>query len=148
MAGGHHRAVVPGRPADRLHRLAGGGERAVIDTPSVDWLALSPTLALLAVSGITLLGAVIVPRAAERVFSVVVSVAGFVTSAVLAGVVFDRSPEPSAVVVDSMTRDRLGALAAILIAVVGLVVVLLSWGDGRRSHVGEYYTLLAAASAG
>ena len=120
----------------------------MIDTPTVDWLALSPTLALLAVSGVTLLGAVIVPRAAERAFSVVVSVAGFVTSAVLAGVVFDRSPEPSAVVVDSMTRDRLGALAAILIAAVGLVVVLLSWGDGRRSHVGEYYALLAAASAG
>jgi NADH-quinone oxidoreductase subunit N len=120
----------------------------VIDTPSVDWLALSPTLALLAVSGITLLGAVIVPRGAERAFSVVVSVAGFATSAVLAGVVFDRSPEPSAVVVESMTRDRLGALAAILIAVVGLAVVLLSWGDGRRSHVGEYYALLAAAAAG
>ena len=120
----------------------------MIDTPKVDWLALSPTLALLAVAGITLLGAVIVPRAAERAFSVVVSVAGFVTSAVLAGVVFDRSADPSPVVVDSMTRDRLGALAAILIAVVGLVVVLLSWGDGRRSHVGEYYALLAAASAG
>ena len=120
----------------------------MIDTPKVDWLALSPTLALLAVAGITLLGAVIVPRAAERAFSVVVSVAGFVTSAVLAGVVFDRSADPSSVVVDSMTRDRLGALAAILIAVVGLVVVLLSWGDGRRSHVGEYYALLAAASAG
>ena len=120
----------------------------MIDTPKVDWLALSPTIALLAVAGITLLGAVIVPRAAERAFSVVVSVAGFVTSAVLAGVVFDRSADPSSVVADSMTRDRLGALAAILIAVVGLVVVLLSWGDGRRSHVGEYYALLAAASAG
>ncbi len=120
----------------------------MIDTPKVDWLALSPTLALLAVAGVTLLGAVIVPRAAERAFSVVVSIAGFVASAVLAGVVFDRSADPSSVVVDSMTRDRLGALAAILIAVVGLVVVLLSWGDGRRSHVGEYYALLAAASAG
>jgi NADH-quinone oxidoreductase subunit N len=120
----------------------------VIDTPSVDWLALSPTLALLAVAAITLLGAVIVPRSSERAFSVVVSLAGFATSAVLAGIVFDRSPEASAVVVESMTRDRLGALAAILIAAVGIAVVLISAGDGRRSHVGEYYTLLAAASAG
>jgi NADH-quinone oxidoreductase subunit N len=120
----------------------------VIDTPSVDWLALSPTLALLASSGITLLGAVLVPRASERAFSVAVSIAGFGASAVLAGWVFDRSPQPSAVVVESMTRDRLGALAAILIALVGLAVVLLSAGDGRRSHVGEYYALLAAASAG
>jgi NADH-quinone oxidoreductase subunit N len=120
----------------------------VIDTPSVDWLALSPTLALLAVAAITLLGAVIVPRSFERAFSVVVSLAGFATSAVLAGIVFDRSPEASAVVVESMTRDRLGALAAIVIAAVGIAVVLISAGDGRRSHVGEYYALLAAASAG
>ena len=120
----------------------------MIETPSVDWLALSPTLALLAASGITLLGAVLVPRASERAFSVAVSIAGFGASAVLAGWVFDQSPQPSAVVVESMTRDRLGALAAILIALVGLAVVLLSAGDGRRSHVGEYYTLLAAAAGG
>jgi hypothetical protein len=88
----------------------------VIDTPTVDWLALSPTLALLAASGLTLLGAVIVPRASERAFSVVVSLAGFGASAALSGVVFDRSPDPTAVVVQSMTRDRLGALAAIIIA--------------------------------
>jgi NADH-quinone oxidoreductase subunit N len=120
----------------------------VIDTPSVDWLALSPVLALLAASGLTLLGAVIVPQASERAFSVVVSLAGFGASAALSGVVFDRSADPTAVVVQSMTRDRLGALAAIIIALVGVAVVLVSAGDGRRSHVGEFYSLLAAATAG
>ena len=120
----------------------------MIDTPAVDWLALSPTLALLAASGLTLLGAVIVPRASERAFSVVVSLAGFGASAALSGVVFDRSADPTAVVVQSMTRDRLGALAAIIIALVGVAVVLVSAGDGRRSHVGEFYALLAAATAG
>ena len=109
----------------------------MIDTPSVDWLALSPTLALLAASAVALLGAVIVPgprsavlgrRLASRVRDVGRACC----------VVFDRSPEPSAVVVESMTRDRLGA-AAVLVAVVGLAVVLVSAGDGRRSHVGEYY---------
>jgi NADH-quinone oxidoreductase subunit N len=120
----------------------------VIDTPSVDWLALSPTLALLAAAGLTLLGAVIVPRETERAFSVVVSLAGFGTSAALSGVVFDRSADPSAVVVESMTRDRLGALAAIIIALVGAAVVLVSAGDGRRSHVGEFYALIAASTAG
>ena len=53
----------------------------MIDTPSVDWLALSPTLALLASSALTLLGAVTVPRASERAFSDAVSVAGFGASA-------------------------------------------------------------------
>ena len=47
-----------------------------------------------------------------------------------------------------MTRDRFGAAAALIIAVVGLCVALLSWGDGRRDHVGEYYALLAASAAG
>ena len=45
---------------------AEGPGRAVIPTPEVDWLALSPTLALLGLSAVTLLGAVIVPRAWER----------------------------------------------------------------------------------
>ncbi len=120
----------------------------MIDTPNVDWLALSPTLALLGVAAVTLLGAVIVPRAAVRWFSVVVSVAGFATSAVLSAVVFDRSSEATSLIAESMTRDRFGAAAALVIAVVGIGVVLLSGGDGRRDHVGEYYALIAASAAG
>ncbi len=120
----------------------------MIDTPKVDWLALSPTLALLGVAAVTLLGAVIVPRHAVRTFSVVVSVAGFVTSALLSAVVFDRSAEATSLIAESMTRDRLGAFAGLVIAIAGVGVVLLSAGDGRRDHVGEYYALLAASAAG
>ena len=120
----------------------------MIETPNVDWLALSPTLALLAVSALTLLGGVFYPRHAVRPFVVFVSVAGFATSAVLSAVVFDRSAEGTSLIAESMTRDRFGAAAAFIIAVVGICVVLLSWGDGRRDHVGEYYALLAASAAG
>ena len=120
----------------------------MIPTPKVDWLALSPTLALLGVAAVTLLGAVLVPRARVRVFSVAVSLVGFATSAVFAAIVFDRSAQPESLIAESMTRDRLGAFAALLVALVGLAVVLLSAGDGRRGHVGEYYALLATASAG
>ena len=120
----------------------------MIETPNVDWLALSPTLALLAVSALTLLGGVFYPPNAVRPFVVVVSVAGFATSAVLSAVVFDRSAEGTSLIAESMTRDRFGAAAAFIIAVIGICVVLLSWGDGRRDHVGEYYALLAASAAG
>jgi NADH-quinone oxidoreductase subunit N len=120
----------------------------MIETPNVDWLALSPTLALLAVSALTLLGGVFYPRHAVRPFVVFVSVAGFATSAALSAVVFDRSAEGTSLIAESMTRDRFGAAAAFIIAVVGICVVLLSWGDGRRDHVGEYYALLAASAAG
>jgi NADH-quinone oxidoreductase subunit N len=120
----------------------------MIDTPKVDWLALSPTLALLAVSALTLLGGVFYPRHSVRAFSVFVSLAGFATSAALSAVVFDRSAEGTSLIAESMTRDRWGAGAALVIAVVGALVVLLSWGDGRRDHVGEYYALVAASAAG
>jgi NADH-quinone oxidoreductase subunit N len=120
----------------------------VIETPHVDWLALSPTLALLGASAIALLGAVTVPRAALRAFSVAVNAVGFVVSAAFAAIVFDRSPDPTVLLSEGMTRDQLGALAAIILALIGLVVVLVSWGDGRRDHVGEYYALLAASAAG
>jgi NADH-quinone oxidoreductase subunit N len=120
----------------------------VIETPHVDWLALAPTIALLGASAVALLGAVTVPRAALRAFSAAITAAGFVVSAVFSAVVFDRSAEATVLLSETMNRDRLGALAAIVVALIGLVVVLVSWGDGRRDHVGEYYAVLAASAAG
>jgi len=120
----------------------------MIETPHVDWLALSPTLALLGAAGVALLGAVTVPGHARRAFSAAVTGSGFIVSAVFAAIVFDRSADPTMLLSESMTRDRLGALAAVILALIGLAVVLVSWGDGRRGHVGEYYALLAAAGGG
>jgi NADH-quinone oxidoreductase subunit N len=88
------------------------------------------------------------PRHAVRAFCVVVSAAGFATSAVLSALLFDRSSEPTTLIAESMTRDRFAAAAAFVIAAVGVCVALLSAGDGRRDHVGEYYALLAASAAG
>ena len=120
----------------------------MIETPTVDWLALAPVLALLAASGVCLLGAVLVPRRLERAFSAVVCAAGFVTAGVLAGIVFDRSPEATTLLAESMTRDRLAFYTQVVLAGAGALAVLVAWGDRRRSHVGEYYALLAVAGAG
>ena len=38
----------------------------MIQTPSIDWVALSPTLATLAAAGLALLLAVLVPRSVRR----------------------------------------------------------------------------------
>jgi NADH-quinone oxidoreductase subunit N len=120
----------------------------VIETPQVDWFALSPTLSLLGASGVALLGSVLVPRWLARGLAAFVTFAGCITAGVFAIVLFDQSPEPTELLVDTMTRDRLGALATILIAGAGAVAVLVSWGERRRDHQGEYYALLAAAAAG
>jgi NADH-quinone oxidoreductase subunit N len=121
---------------------------AAIETPKVDWLALSPVLAVLAASAIALLGAVLVPAAFRRGFSALITFAGFATAAALAIVVFDRSPDAQTLIAESMSRDRLAALTQIVLAVIGAAVVLVSLGDGRRDHVGEYYALIAASGSG
>jgi NADH-quinone oxidoreductase subunit N len=120
----------------------------VIETPQVDWLALAPTLALLAASGIALLIAVVLPAWMQRAAAAGVVFVGFALAAIFAGVVFEQTPEPEALLSESMSRDRLAALAAAVIAITGAVVVLLSWAERRRDNHGEYYALLAAAGAG
>jgi NADH-quinone oxidoreductase subunit N len=118
-----------------------------IETPNVDWLALSPTLALLGASGVALLAAVLVPPWMRRGVGAGVALIGFVLAAVLAGVVFDKSPTPEPLLVESMIRDQLAAFAQVLLAITGAVVVFVSWAE-RKRDAGEYYALLAAAGAG
>jgi NADH-quinone oxidoreductase subunit N len=120
----------------------------MIATPKVDWLALAPTLSLLGGSGVALLGSVLVPWWMRRGFTAFAAFAGFVTAGVLAGFVFHETAEGRTLIAESFTRDRLGALAAVVIAGAGALTVLLSWGERRRDHAGEYYALLAAAGAG
>jgi len=121
----------------------------VISTPHVDWLALSPPLALLGAAGLLLMVAVFVPRRMRMPVAAFVGFAGFVAAFVFAVVVAARSPHAQTLIHDSMFRDRWSALAQVLLAGSGAVAVLLSvgerWGD---EHVAEYYALLTAAGAG
>ena len=120
----------------------------MIETPHIDWLALTPILILLGASGLALLGAVLVPRWLRRGLGAGIAFGGFVAAGILSGVVFDRTPEPVSLIAESMTRDRWGSLAQIIVAGAGAIAVLVSWGEKRRYHGGEYYALLAAAGAG
>jgi NADH-quinone oxidoreductase subunit N len=120
-----------------------------IDTPSVDWLALSPELSLLAAAGICLLAAVLVPGWARRGTAAFVALAGFVTAGIFAGVVYDRSASATLEVGNAIARDRLGALGAIIVCGSGVLAVLTAYSHRMsRSYVAEYYALLAAAGAG
>ncbi len=120
----------------------------MIETPSVDWFALSPTLALLGAGGVALMAAVLLPSWMRRAVSATTAFVGFVLAAALAGYVFDRSPSAESLIDESMTRDRLAALTQVILAVTGAVVVLVSWAERRRAGHGEYYALLATAGAG
>jgi NADH-quinone oxidoreductase subunit N len=121
----------------------------VIDTPSVDWFALSPELAMLGAAGVALLSAVLVPRSWIRTLTAFACALGFAGGFVLAALLFWKSPEAHGVVSDAVRRDRLGALTQMIIAGSGLLAVGVSYSwRTRDEHVGEYYALLAAAGGG
>ena len=119
----------------------------MIQTPTVDWLALAPTIALLVGGGIALLAALL-PDWLRKWTAATAAFAGFVVAAGFAVAVFDRSATPQALLDGSMTRDQLAAMAQVLLAATGAVVVFASWGERRRENHAEYYALLAAAGAG
>jgi NADH-quinone oxidoreductase subunit N len=121
----------------------------VIHTTPVDWYALSPVLAGLGSGGAALLGSVLVRPWWRKPIAALAASAGFVTAIVFAVLLFRDSVDGHGVVADAMQRDRLAALAQVIVFGSALVVVLVSWGERLgREHVGEYYALLAAAASG
>ena len=131
----------------------------MIHTPHVDWFALSTILALLAASGIALLGAVLVPRTFRRRFGAVVSGLGFTGGIVASIWLYVDSADGHAVVSGAFYRDRWTALGQVILCAVGLAATLLSvehlpgWGRGtdrgrRDDHVAEFFALLLACAAG
>ena len=121
----------------------------MIDTPSIDWLALSPVLAPLAGAGdrAAALGR---PSVGGRR-----AVAAFFAAVGLARRLRARRPTSTGrartrgIVADAAQRDRLAAFAQMMIAGAGVLTVGVAYGDQpKQEHVGEYFALLATAAAG
>jgi NADH-quinone oxidoreductase subunit N len=121
---------------------------AAINRPPVDWFALAPVLVLLGAAAVCLLVAVLLHERWKRPVAAIVAAGSFIGAGVTAAILFDRSADPSGIVVDALVRDRLGAFAAIVICAVGLLAVGISWRSSARRHVAEYHALLATAAAG
>ena len=121
----------------------------MIDTPSVDWFALSPSLVGLGAAAICLLSAVLTPRWLLRPFAAFVCALGFIGGLVTAALVYWKSPDGHLIVADAVSRDRFAALAQLIVMASGLLAVGVSYSARmRRDHIGEYYALLATAGAG
>jgi NADH-quinone oxidoreductase subunit N len=117
--------------------------------PHIDWFALAPVNALLVATALALLVAVLVPERWRRPLTAVLCGLGYATALGFAIALYDRSEQPSGVVVDALSRDRLSWLAAIIVAASGLLATLISYRERwRGDHVGEYYAVLAAAGGG
>jgi NADH-quinone oxidoreductase subunit N len=121
----------------------------VIDTPSVDWFALSPELILLGAASLALLGGAFAPAAWRQVFAALVCALGSAGALVAAALLFAESEDARNVVADAITRDQLVAFAKMIVAGSALLTVGVSYSRRESSErVGEYYALLAAAAAG
>jgi NADH-quinone oxidoreductase subunit N len=121
----------------------------VISTPHVDWFALSAPLALLGAGSVSLLAAVLLPRHTRRAFAATVCAFGFACAIVAGALLYAFSAGGHGVIAEAIQRDRLGALAQMIVAGAGLLSVLTSYSEPMPDdHVAEYYALLAWAGAG
>ena len=123
----------------------------MIQTPHVDWFAISTILVLLGGAGIALLGAVLVPRRARRVFATTVAAAASVGGIVTSVWLYVDSADGVRVISDAFYRDRWTALAQVILCAITLATALVGAEHiGRRddSHVAEFFALLLASAAG
>src|SRR5690242_4239396 len=145
VARGDHAAFLPLRPRRGGHR----GAVQVISRPHVDWFALAPVNTLLVATGIALLCAVLVPRAWRKGVASGVCALGYAVAFGFAVAIYVKSPHAHAVVANAFDRDRLAALATMIIAGTGLLVAGVAYRErAREDHSAKYYALLAAAGAG
>jgi NADH-quinone oxidoreductase subunit N len=121
---------------------------AKIASVPVDWFALSPELVLLGAAALCLLVAVLFPGRMRAPVAATVCCGSFIGAFVAAALLYDRTPDPQGVVADTIVRDRLGALAAIIVCGTGAVAVLVAYGERLRTHHAEFYGLLAASGGG
>ncbi len=121
----------------------------MIHRPHVDWFALAPVNALLLASALALLCAVLVPRARRKDLAATFCALGYLAAFGFAVALYVRSANGHGVVADAFRRDRLAELATMIVAGSGLLAAAISYRErAREDHVGEYYSLLAAAGAG
>ncbi len=83
----------------------------MINTPSVDWFALSPSLVALGAAALCLLAAVLVPSWLLRPLAAFTCALGFVGAFVTASLVYWKSPDAHLIVADAVSRDRFAAVA-------------------------------------
>ncbi len=121
----------------------------MIKTPAIDWLTLAPSLALVAAMIASLMAAVLAPERWRKNLSWAFCLVGYAGAFAAAAILFDRGARAHTVIAGSLYRDRYGALAAMVVAGVGLLTTLVYYGE--RSSIdrfGERYALLASAGGG
>jgi NADH-quinone oxidoreductase subunit N len=130
-----------------------------LHTPHIDWFGLSPILTLIGTSFLSLLCAVLVPRAIRRLAGAGLAFVGFTAALVLAIWLYVDTPNGHTIAAGAFYRDRWSALGQIILCSVGIATTLLAvehvpgWRreadrSRRDDHVAEFFALLLASAAG
>jgi NADH-quinone oxidoreductase subunit N len=118
-----------------------------MNTPVVQWSAISPELILLGTACFLLVTGAFMQGGSARRFSASVALLAFLGAGVASLLLWDH--DTWLVMSGQLRLDRFTTIIRLLVAVAGLVTVLSSWGTRRLDeHIGEYYALLLTAAAG
>ena len=107
----------------------------MIHRPHVDWFALAPANALLAVTGLALLTAVLVPRPARRTTAAALCALGYAVAFGFAVALYARSAHGHGVVANAFRRDRFAELAQMIVAGAGLLATGISLRERMRDFL-------------
>src|SRR4051794_34676855 len=118
-----------------------------MNTPVVQWSAISPELVLLGSACFLLVTGVFMEGAAARRYSATVALLAFCGAGLASLLLWDH--DTWLVMSGQLRLYRFTTIVRLLVAAAGLTTVLASWGTRRLdAHIGEYYALLLTAAAG
>lgn len=120
----------------------------MIETPTIDWAALSPYLSILAgIAAIMLVTPFLAPRRRNAYGASIfgLALAGGAASAIA---LFPADDEPSGLIAGALLNDRLADLSQVILFAAGLAAVLLGLRDRDDSERRAEYYLLALSAVG
>ena len=122
---------------------------AAIDTPAIDWAALSPYLVLLAGIAVVMLASVFARGPARNALGAVIATLALVGAGVAAIVQFTNDATGEGLIADSLRSDRLADLTQVILVAAGLLAVLVAFREPvGEERCGEVYALLLSAVGG
>jgi NADH-quinone oxidoreductase subunit N len=121
----------------------------VIDTPTIDWAALSPYLALLGGLALIMIVAPFLPGRLRNGFGAIVALLCLAGAAAAAVTLFVLDDEGRAIFAGAIWRDRLADLSQVILCCAGFVAVLLGFRESDSTERrAEFYALLLSAVGG
>ena len=122
---------------------------AALDTPTIDWAALSPYLVLLAGIAVVMLASVFARGPARNALGAAIAMLTLLGAGAAAIVQFTNDTTGDGLIADSLRSDRLADLTQVILVAAGLLAVLVAFREPvGQERCGEVYALLLSAVGG